>query len=211
MDSAKKISQFKRLLSQAEEIRDSDRDDSAFRIWKNNVERTLIRIFGLKSPEVEQFRDLRCLYQGYFVGNGKDFSSSYRECFDRDLNVLGSSVKGYIEELELEVKALAGTSSDAAIRRVFISHSSCDAFFVEELVDFLELIGLPGESIFCSSLAGYGIDLGANFLDAIREELRNDTMVLFVLTHNFFASPVCLCEMGAVWVQTKDHIPLIVP
>lgn len=36
-------------------------------------------------------------------------------------------------------------------------------------------------------------------------------MVLFVLTQSFYASPVCLCEMGATWVQTKDHIPILVP
>jgi len=35
--------------------------------------------------------------------------------------------------------------------------------------------------------------------------------VLFVLSRKFYASPVCLCEMGATWIQTKDHIPILIP
>ena len=97
------------------------------------------------------------------------------------------------------------------IRRVFISHSSEDKAFVEELIDLLELIGLTDKSIFCTSFPGYGIDPGENFLDAIKNKLKSDTIVLFVLTKNFYASPVCLCEMGATWILTKEHIPIIVP
>ncbi|MDJ0900781.1 MAG: toll/interleukin-1 receptor domain-containing protein [Xenococcus sp. MO_188.B8] len=97
------------------------------------------------------------------------------------------------------------------MQKVFISHSSKDKAFVEELVELLELIGLPEESIFCTSLDGYGIDIGENFLDTIKEKLNNNTLVIFLLTQNFYSSPVCLCEMGATWVQTKNHIPIIVP
>jgi len=211
MDSAKKIAQLERLLSQAKGITVRDSDNPTFKTWKNTVERTLIRVFGPESPEVEQFHELRFFYQAIIMTLGSDYSFEHRECFDRGFDILHSSIKNYIEELEPELEEQFHTVADAAIRRVFISHSSHDAFFVEELVDFLELIGLPKESIFCTSLAGYGIDLGENFLDAIRDELQNDTLVLFVLTQNFYSSPVCLCEMGAVWVQTKDHIPIIVP
>ena len=60
--------------------------------------------------------------------------------------------------------------------------------------------------------AGYGIDLGDNFLDALKAQLRNlDALVLFVLTKRFYASPISLCEMGATWVLAKEHIPILVP
>jgi len=35
--------------------------------------------------------------------------------------------------------------------------------------------------------------------------------VLFVLSPNFFQSPVCMCEMGAAWVLTKEHVPVLIP
>ena len=55
-------------------------------------------------------------------------------------------------------------------------------------------------------------NLGDNFLDSIKAELLNtNALVLFVLTPRFYASPACLCEMGATWVLAKEHIPVLVP
>ncbi|MGV6831280.1 MAG: hypothetical protein ACWA5P_06945, partial [bacterium] len=70
---------------------------------------------------------------------------------------------------------------------------------------------LPSDKIFCTSFEGYGIDLGNNFLDAIKDELSSESLVLFVLTTNFYKSPICMCEMGATWVLSKEHIPIVVP
>jgi hypothetical protein len=95
--------------------------------------------------------------------------------------------------------------------RIFISHSSLDKEIVEQLINLLENIGVPSEKIFCSSFEGYGIKLGADFLHTIKEELNKDVLVLFVLSKNFYNSPVCLCEMGATWVKTNEHIPILIP
>lgn len=214
MDKTKKIALLQRLLEQSKEIMVRDSDDPTFKTWRNTVERTLIRVFGSDSPELKQFRNLRFFYRAMIMTLGSDYTREHRECFERDFDILISSIKNYTEELEQDHDEDDQPDSAQAcgeMKRLFISHSSQDAAFVEELVDLLELIGLPAETIFCTSFAGYGIDLGENFLDAIRDELHNDTLVLFVLTENFFASPVCLCEMGATWVQTKDHIPILVP
>jgi len=45
----------------------------------------------------------------------------------------------------------------------------------------------------------------------IKEELSSDSLVILVLSKNFYESPVCLCEMGATWVLAKEHIPVLVP
>ncbi len=97
------------------------------------------------------------------------------------------------------------------VRKVFISHASRDSDIVEELIDVLETIGLESEQIFCTSFEGYGIDLGENFLDKIRGELESESLVIFLLSRNFYQSPVCLCEMGATWVLSKEHIPVLIP
>ena len=47
-------------------------------------------------------------------------------------------------------------------------------------------------------------------MDKIKEELNNNVLVIFILTHNFYESPVCLCEMGATWIKTNLHIPILV-
>jgi len=52
---------------------------------------------------------------------------------------------------------------------------------------------------------------GENFLERIKEELNNNILVIFLLSNNFYESPICLCEMGATWVKTNLHIPIIIP
>lgn len=95
--------------------------------------------------------------------------------------------------------------------KIFISHSSLDSKYVEKIIDLLEIIGIPSEKIFCSSFEGYGVELGKNFLEHLKSELNNDVLVIFILSKNFYSSVVCLCEMGATWVKTNDHIPILIP
>lgn len=95
--------------------------------------------------------------------------------------------------------------------KIFISHSSLDSKIVEKVIDTLEAIGVPSDKIFCSSFEGYGVKLGSDFLDVIKNELDNEVLVLFILSNNFYSSVVSLCEMGATWVKTNQHIPILIP
>jgi hypothetical protein len=106
---------------------------------------------------------------------------------------------------------IAQTSSNKHMRKIFISHASADKVIVGKLIDILEAAGVSSDRIFCSSYAGYGMALGENFLERLKIELNNDILVLFVLTKNFYDSPICLCEMGAAWIKTSEHIPILIP
>ena len=235
MKTEQKLALLRRLLEQSAKITVEDSSDPTFKTWKNNVERTLIRVFGPDSPEVTQFTDLRFFYRAIVMSLGGDYSNKHREVFKRDFKVAISSIENYIEKIEeygdetnsgvafnreefandIEVHGEGEDVSVSASRpefgKVFISHSSEDAHYVEDLVECLEIVGLPPERIFCTSFEGYGIGLGEDFLDAIKDQLNDETLVLFVLSKNFYASPVCLCEMGAAWVKSKEHIPILVP
>lgn len=97
------------------------------------------------------------------------------------------------------------------VSKVFVSHSSKDKEIVGEIIEILETIGVKGENIFCSSFEGYGISLGEDFLARLKKELDNDVLVIFVLSQNFYESTICLCEMGATWIKTNEHIPILIP
>lgn len=97
------------------------------------------------------------------------------------------------------------------MKKVFISHSSKDAKIARLLIDLIEGIGLSEKQIFCSSYQGYGVPLGDDFLNYIKDELNSDVFVIFVLTKNFYNSPICLCEMGATWVKSNKRTPILVP
>ncbi|EJR44463.1 hypothetical protein IIM_05152 [Bacillus cereus VD107] len=100
------------------------------------------------------------------------------------------------------------------IEKIFISHSSKDVKYVESLVELLNDIGIKKdqESIFCSSLAGYGIPHGESIYDFLKKELNNtNVMVLFVLSDNYYGSAPCLNEMGAAWITSKEYTTILTP
>ena len=84
---------------------------------------------------------------------------------------------------------------------VFISHSSKDKAFVEELVELLERIGFDESNLFCSSVDGYGIELGEDIFDTLKKLFyEHELFVIFVHSPRYYESPVSLNEMGAAWV-----------
>lgn len=98
-------------------------------------------------------------------------------------------------------------------QKIFISHSENDKNIVTKLIRLLHDIGVPKKQnyIFCSSYEGYNVPLSQDISDYIREQFNENMLVLFVLSKNFYESPACLCEMGATWVKTKKHIPILIP
>jgi hypothetical protein len=216
MTTDKKIQLLEKLLEKASDIKRESSSDPDFKTWKNLVERSLMKVFGDKSFEVEGFRKLKFFYSPMISFLGDDHSTEHLRCFRRDLDTSKKLITSYIEELKEEQigesdKAEKSSDPNFTINKVFISHSNKDKAYVEEIIDLIETIGLNSSQIFCSSFDGYGIDLGDNFLERIKEELNENVLVLFILSENFYQSPICLCEMGATWIKTKEHIPILIP
>lgn len=127
-----------------------------------------------------------------------------------DVLVLLKRKLKFINENELYTNLLI-TNQIETMNKIFISHSSLDSKYVEKIIDILETIGVQNDRIFCSSFEGYAVKLGNDFLEEIKNELNNQVLVIFVLSTNFYSSVVCLCEMGATWVKTNKHIPILIP
>ncbi|MFC4930921.1 toll/interleukin-1 receptor domain-containing protein [Massilia sp. GCM10023247] len=97
-------------------------------------------------------------------------------------------------------------------KSIFISHATKDKELVSALVEFLENgMGVPEAEIFCSSLDGYGIPTGENFLDFIKSQIQEPKVVILLLTPSYFKSNFCLCEMGAAWAKSHKKFPILVP
>lgn len=96
--------------------------------------------------------------------------------------------------------------------KIFISHSSKDLTFVQALVGLFEDIGLNEENMFCSSIPGYNIPLDKNIYDYLKEQFQNYNLhVIFVLSDNYYSSPVSLAEMGAAWVLQQRYTSVLLP
>ena len=93
--------------------------------------------------------------------------------------------------------------------KIFISHSVRDKELIRTLVDFLQMgMGIGKEDIFCTS---YPEELpsGENFIEIIRQQMRNCEAAFLVITDNFLRSPFCLTELGAAWGLGKRLFPLL--
>lgn len=134
-----------------------------------------------------------------------DKSENYK--YSNYLNMIEPNIQPMILQADSNTKK----SVNKQMKKIFISHSSLDKDIVEQVIDTLEAVGVQPNQIFCSSFDGYGVKLGSDFLDTIKNELTAEVLVLFVLSSNFHSSPVSLCEMGATWVKTNEHIPILIP
>lgn len=215
MNTPRKIELLNKLLEKSTSIKEENSSNPDFKSWKNLVERTFINIFGDNSVEVKQLHKLDFEYKGMRV-SGYDLTSTHLGYYKKSFQTVIKSIENYIEELTEELdqehtEVLETSKSNPSITKIFISHSSADKNVVEELIELLESIGLNSTQIFCSSFEGYGIDYGDNFLERIKSELDNNVLVLFLLSNNFYASPISLCEMGATWMKTNQHIPILIP
>jgi len=48
-------------------------------------------------------------------------------------------------------------------------------------------------------------------VETLKSEVSNEGIVLSLLSEDYFNSQICLLEMGATWVLSKLHIPILIP
>lgn len=102
--------------------------------------------------------------------------------------------------------------SEKKSTKVFISHSKDDVLYVQKFVDLLRRIGLDKDNLFCSSVPRFGIPLGQNIFDYLKEQFQNyNLFVIFVLSSNYYKSAAALNEMGAAWVLQNKYISILLP
>ncbi len=96
--------------------------------------------------------------------------------------------------------------------KLFISHAAADKKLADQLVDLLQTgVDVPRGQIFCTSLEGMGVPKGTTFVEWIRQELVDASLVIALITPNYLDSVFCLCELGATWATQTGFYPLIVP
>ena len=96
--------------------------------------------------------------------------------------------------------------------KIFISHSSKDKEYVSKLVELLVRMGLDSETMFCTSLPGYGIPIGSDICSSIWDQFHNYNLhVFFIHSKNYYASAVSLNEMGAAWALKNKYTSFLLP
>lgn len=115
---------------------------------------------------------------------------------------------------QLQQKITGNASNIQAMkqRKLFISHASKDKEAVERIIGLFEFLGLHDSNMFCSSIEGYGIPLGQNIFEYLRNLYTDcELFVLFIHSQEYYKSPVCLNEMGAAWVKRTEYCSILLP
>lgn len=94
---------------------------------------------------------------------------------------------------------------------IFISHSSKNADYGNELVELLTGVGVRGEKIIFTSNDAYGIPIGENIFDWLKNKINEKPHVFYLLSPEYYQSVACLNEMGAAWVIENKHTMIFTP
>ncbi len=94
--------------------------------------------------------------------------------------------------------------------RIFISHSSVDKELSVALITLLRAaLNIPSDDIRCTSVEGYRLQAGVEFLPKLRAEILNCEAFIAILSKDSTKSSFVLLEIGARWGTTKHSSLLL--
>lgn len=169
-------------------------NDEKYLLWKAEIEAELEKL-----PQSKTVQDIIHL----FSKMGKNFSddSTFAQ-LEAKLIVLGKTLSESVGE---------GSKMDRP-HKLFISHSSKDADYVEAFVGLLEILGLRDEEIICSSVPPYCIPLGNKVYEWLVNEFQNsDLHVIYAFSKDYYSSAASLNEMGAAWAMKHKWTGVLLP
>ena len=169
-------------------------NDEKYLLWKAEIEAELEKL-----PQSKTVQDIIHL----FSKMGKNFSddSTFAQ-LEAKLTVLGKTLSESVGE---------GSKMDRP-HKLFISHSSKDADYVEVFVGLLEILGLRDEEIICSSVPPYCIPLGNKVYEWLVNEFQNsDLHVIYAFSKDYYSSTASLNEMGAAWAMKHKWTGVLLP
>lgn len=168
--------------------------------------------------QVQIFQSQMTIDQEVDLANSRRRGNFSFTIHDNDL-LIYSAYKDYVSEntryimnkaRESAIMDTVENNAKAKTPLVFISHNSKDIDFVESLTSMLEGIGLDKTNLFCSSVPSLGVKLNEDIFDTLRGLFEEHNLyVIFVLSPNFYESPVSLNEMGAAWVLHTHYTLLL--
>lgn len=163
----------------------------------------MIILYGENARQVGTFNNFRGEKNTYF---------NFREDVHDELQKCIAYLQTLIKADKMK-KQIPGNNLNDGLEKspmIFISHSSKDMNFAEALVNLLETLGLNDNNVFCSSVPGYNITIGKDIFETLRRLFdEHELFVMFILSPQYYKSPVSLNEMGAAWVLRTEVFPFL--
>lgn len=209
-ETAKEV--IDKLLEDLQELTAAEKYHKEFGAWREKAIRRVSEIFGKDSLQVASLKKIKIIPPSMtsfrLYGENAFSKMGIAEVVQRFISLMDS----LLEELPDETKSdKTAPWNSLKLKRVFISHSSKDTYFGKEITNLMELIGVPSNQIFNSSMPGFGVKPGEDWVETLKTTISSDGVVISLLSDRYYKSPVSLCEMGATWVLSKTHYPVLIP
>lgn len=105
-----------------------------------------------------------------------------------------------------------GTMDDKEQIMIFISHSSDDAEATKKFLECLnKALIIPENTIRCTSIDGYKLDIGDDAPQVLRNEISNAHVVVGLISVASLKSHFVIMELGASWGLEIATCPLLLP
>ncbi|MCE2496702.1 MAG: toll/interleukin-1 receptor domain-containing protein [Flavobacteriales bacterium] len=114
-------------------------------------------------------------------------------------------------DLSKSEKKNSNNSKESGERQIFISHASKNSDYGNALVELLTGVGIANNKIVFTSNTAYGIPIGENIFDWLKNRINEKPHVIYLLSKEYYDSIACLNEMGAAWVVENQHTMLFTP
>ena len=97
--------------------------------------------------------------------------------------------------------------------KIFISHSSKDEKIVKAFVDLLIDLSVKDPSqLFCSCYPPFDVKVNDDIYETLKKQYNDyQLFMIYMLSDNYYDSPVSLNEMGAGWVLQYDYQCVLLP
>jgi hypothetical protein len=118
--------------------------------------------------------------------------------------------KAGIKQVYVEFLDIIVTEGVEPMSRIFISHAVVDGLLIKSFLDLLQTgLQVRYADIYCTSKGD--IDVGSQYIDDIKNHLRNCEVVIMLMSVNYLKSSFCLAELGGAWALNKPLVPFLIP
>jgi len=229
MTKAEKIALLRKIIEEAQEVINADFAESVFRPWLHHATIVIEKLFP--NDHFRYIPEISNLFTKIFLHSNEKLSEYDIDCLKQQMarcvelldarifevkNFDSDNEKSPTSARETFREGDTGIIQERVVKspKIFISHAHENAQYANALVELLTDIGIQKSdcSIFCSSVKGYGIPVGRNIYDFLRDQFMSfDLFVFFLLSDDYYRSSACLNEMGAAWVLRKEYRTILLP
>ena len=90
------------------------------------------------------------------------------------------------------------------MKKLFISHSSKNKVIANQLISYLERLGLEHKNMFCSSSISQGAKNGEDLNSRIGQAIKNSYLIIYLISRDFLKSSYCIEELGVGWYLSQE-------